>query len=203
MNHRFAKFTIFVLSLWLVAALVVACQPIRPETVEAQTEPQSVSIESLPTESVVIDGAGPITASDPAQAQAEAEFRAAAIAKEEAYYAGDIEGVLAYYADDVLSIWPEMSEVVGKEAVAEGLIPFMEDNHIVGEFTVKRFWVNGNYATRYAEWVEVVTPKDGGAAEHHIGRCILNWEKIDGEWKVVSEFINYLEPPTELAIAVE
>ena len=57
--------------------------------------------------------------------------------------------------------------------------------------------------SNYAEWEEVVTANDGGAAEHHIGRCILNWEKIDGEWKVVSEYINYLEPPTELAVSVE
>jgi ketosteroid isomerase-like protein len=203
MNYRFAKFTTFVVSLWLVAVLVVACQPIQPETVEAQTESQSVSIESLPTESMVIDGAGPITASDPVQAQAEAEFRAAAIAKEEAFYAGDAAGVLAFYADDVLSVYPEVPEVVGKEGVAEGLIPFLENNRVVGTLTIKEFWVNGNYATRYAEWEEVVTAKDGGAAEHHIGRCILNWEKIDGEWKVVSEFINYLDPPTELAVSTE
>jgi uncharacterized protein (TIGR02246 family) len=197
MNSRFAKLTAFGLTLWLVAALVVACQPIQPVPVEAQAAPPSL------TESEVIDGAGPITASDPAQAQAEAEFRAVAIAKEQAYYDGDSERFLSYYADDVISVWPEMPEVEGKDALAEGLIPFMEDNHIVGKFTIKRFWVDGDHATRYAEWEEVVTPKDGGQAEHHIGRCILNWEKIDGEWKVVSEFINYLDPPTELAAATE
>lgn len=203
MNHHFAKFTLFALSLWLAAALMVACQPIQPEAVEAQVEAQSVSVESLPVESAVIDGAGPITASDPAQAQAEAEFRAAAIAKEEAFYAGDAAAVLDFYADNVLSVSPEAPEVRGKESLAEGLVPFLEDNQIIGTMTLKQFWVNGDHATRYAEWEEVVTAKDGGAAEHHIGRCILNWEKIDGEWKVVSEFINYLEPPTALAISTE
>jgi uncharacterized protein (TIGR02246 family) len=174
-----------------VAVVAAGCQPVQP----VQAQPAA----ALPTESVVIDAAGPITASDPAQAQAEAEFRAAAVAKEEAYYAGDAAAVLAYYADDVLSVYPEMPEAVGKEAVAAGLVPFLEANRVVGEFTIKQVWVEGDRATRYAEWQEVVTPKDGGPGETHIGRCILNWEKIDGEWKVVSEFINYLEPPTELA----
>lgn len=197
MNARFAKFTGFALALWLLAA----CQPVQPETVQAAAQP-----EFALTESVVIDGAGPITASDPAQAQAEAEFRVVAVAAQEAFYAGDAEGTLSYYADDVIVVLPELQEIVGKDALAEGLIPYMEGNHIVGKFTIKRIWVDGDRATRYDEYEEVVTPKAGGPAQHYIGRCILNWEKIDGEWKVVSEFVNYLDPPTEwspLAAATE
>ena len=192
---RFAKYSAFAVILWCVAALLVACQPVELQTVRALLESGSATA-AVASESKVIDDAGPITASNQVQAQAEAEFRAAVIAKEEAFYAGDAERVLSYYADDVISVYPDMPETVGKAAVAEGLIPYLEANHIVGEFTIKQYWVHGDHATRFAEWEEVVTPKDGGPAEHHIGRCILNWEKIDGEWKVVSEFINYLVPPT-------
>lgn len=149
--------------------------------------------------SAVIDEAGPITATDPDQAQAEAEFRALVIAKEEAFYAGDFEKMITYYADDVISVQPGWPETVGKAALSEGLKPYMEGNQIVGTFILKKVWIDGNHATRFGEWEEVVTPKEGGASEYHIGRCILNWEKIDGEWKVVSEFVNYLVPPTEMA----
>jgi ketosteroid isomerase-like protein len=193
MNSRFVKFAGFALTLWLVGALLVACQPIQPEAIKAQT-----NIQSVITESVVLDDVGPSTASDPAQAQAEDEFLTAALAKEQAFYDGDFEGHLSYYADNITSVWPETPEVLGKAALAEGMKPYMENNQVVGTLTIKRIWVSGTHATRQAEWEEVVTPKEGGKAEHHIGRCTLNWEKIDGNWKVVSEYINYLVPPTEI-----
>lgn len=172
----------------LVVIVATACQPVRALPANALTGAQSV----------VIDGAGPITATDPAQAQAEAEFHATAIAKEQAFYDGDVEGVLSYYADNVISVQPGTPEIVGKTALAEGLKPYLEGNNIVGKFTIKQAWVYGDHATRIGEWEEVVTAKDGGNAEHHIGRCTLNWEKVDGKWKVVTEFVNYLVPPTEI-----
>jgi len=193
MNAHFTKFAGFTLTLWLVGTLLVACQPIQPEAVKSQTD-----TKPLITESAVIDAVGPSTASDPAQAQAEDEFLKVAIAKEQAFYAGNFERHLAYYADDIISVWPETPEVVDKATLAEGMKSYMAANQVVGTLTIKRIWVAGNHATRQAEWEEVVTPKDGGKAEHHIGRCTLNWEKIDGNWQVVSEYINYLVPPTEI-----
>ena len=210
MNSRFAKFVRFALTLWLVAALLVACQPIQlnvptaaqPAAAPAAVAPAAAAPAAVAppviTKSAVIDGVGPSTASDPAQAKAEDEFLAVALAKEQAYYNGDFDGTISYYTDDAVSVWPEVPEVVGRAAMGEGLKPYMEANHILGTLTVKRIWVLGNYATRQAEWQEIVTPKDGGEAEYHIGRCILNWEKIDGEWKVTSEYINYLTPPTKI-----
>jgi ketosteroid isomerase-like protein len=193
MNARFVKFVGLALTWWLVGALLVACQPIQPEVVKAQADTQAVL-----TESAVIDAVGPSTASDPAQAQAEDEFLAVALAKEQAFYAGDVEGHLSYYADDIISVWPETPEVLGKAALAEGMKPYMAANQVIGTLTIKRIWVSGDHATRQAEWEELVTPKAGGKAEHHIGRCTLTWEKIDGNWQVVSEYINYLVPPTEV-----
>jgi hypothetical protein len=38
-------------------------------------------------------------------------------------------------------------------------------------------------------------------AENHCiraRRCFLGWKIIDEKWKVVTEFINYLVPPTEM-----
>ena len=188
---RMTKFIGLGLAACGLVGLLAACQPIHPVQATSTT-PQ------LGDKSVVIDGAGPITASDPAQAKAEAEFRAVAIAKEQAYYDGDVDRVMSYYDDNVISVQPEIAEIDGKTALADSLKPYVAANHIVGKFTITRFWVNGDHATRQAQWEEIVTPKDGGTAEHHIGRCILNWEKVDGQWKVVTEFINYLVPPTEI-----
>ena len=174
----------------LVAFIAIGCQPVQPEPPKPEIQ--------IPTEAVVVDGVGPSTASDPAQAQAEDEFLAVSLAKEQAYYNGDFEGHLSYYADDVVSFWPESQEIVGKAALAEGMQSFMEENKVAGTLTVQRIWVSGDKATRQAEWEEVLTPKGGGETQHYIGRCVLTWQKIDGEWKVVSEFINYVEPPTSM-----
>ena len=46
----------------------------------------------------------------PAQAQAENEFLAAAIAKEQALYAGNAEYLMAYYADNAISVQPGVPE---------------------------------------------------------------------------------------------
>ena len=78
------------LSLLIVGAIAAsACQPITAQPTQPQTADQSA----------VIDAVGPSTASDPAQAQAEDEFRAVALAKEQAFYARDVDRVLSFYAD--------------------------------------------------------------------------------------------------------
>jgi uncharacterized protein (TIGR02246 family) len=177
--------------------LASACQPVHAEPDPLIRSAADIAEQFMGIrQSVVLDEVGPSTAADPAQAQAEDAFLAAAIAKEETYYAGDADRYISFYADDTLSVQPGVPEIVGKVALAEAIDPFLADHHIVGKLTIKRIWVYGDHATRQAEWEEVVAPKAGGPAEHHIGRCTLNWEKIDGEWQVVSEYINYLEPPT-------
>ena len=147
-------------------------------------------------ESVVIDGGGPITSTDPAQIQAEKEFRAAALAKEEAFYAGDYERLMSFFADDIISVQPGTPEIIGKAAYSEGMKDYMGANTITGNLTLKEFWVAGDYATRRAEWEEVITPNDGGKPMRQSGRCFLGWKKLGGEWKVVTEFANFLIPPT-------
>ena len=179
---------------WIALLLLTACQPVHPEPVTrsiGDIAEQFIGIR----ESVVVNGVGPSKASDPAQAQAEDEFLAAAIAKEQALYAGNAERFMSYYADDTISVQPGIPDM-NKTALTQATESYLTDNHIIGKLTIKRIWVNGDHATRQAEWAEVTAPKVGGPAEHHIGRCTLNWEKIDGKWKVVSEYLNYLESPT-------
>ena len=134
--------------------------------------------------------------SDPAQAQAENEFLAAAIAKEHAFYAGDAERYISYYADNAISVQPGIPEIDGRAVLAEGTVPYVTDNNIVGKLNHQAdlgLWRPRHPPSRVGRGGAT---QGGGAAEHHIGRCTLNWEKIDGQWKVVSEYINYLEPPT-------
>jgi ketosteroid isomerase-like protein len=147
-------------------------------------------------ESTVIDGAGPITAADPTRIQDEKEFRAVAIAKEKAFYAGDYDKLMSFYANDIVSVQPGTPEIVGKVAFSEGMKAYMDANTITGNLTLKEFWVSGDYAARRAEWEEVITPNDGGKPTRQVGRCFLGWKKINGQWKVITEFSNFLVLPT-------
>ena len=150
----------------------------------------------IPTKSVVTTTVDLSAVNDPAQRKAEEEFLKAVIAKEQTHYPGKADAYLDFYADNAISVQPETEEIDGKAALAEGLKPYMAANRVFGNLTMKRIWVNGDHATRQAQCEEWVLPKDGSAGEHHVGRCTLNWEKINGEWKVTSEYINYLVPPT-------
>lgn len=184
---RIRNLLLFVIMAILVVGLVV---------------PVSAQEDKTVGNGVVIDEAGPIRATSPYRAKAEAEFRKVALAKEQAFYAGDTEAVFSFYADDVVSIQPGLPEVVGKEALIAGLQPFLESYTLdSGKLVFKHVNFYGNQATRQAEWEEVWTAKDGSGSFRQVGRCLLVWEKIDGEWKVVSEILNYLEPPTEVVMA--
>lgn len=167
-----------------------------PAAASAVAEHASVQARlKIPTKSVVTSAVDLSAVKDPAQRKAEEEFLKTAIAKEKTYYDGNADAYVNFYADNAISVQPSTEEIDGKAALAEGLKPYMQANRVIGNLTIKRAWVFGDHATRQAQWEEWVLPKDGSAGEHHIGRCTLNWEKINGEWKVTSEYINYLEPP--------
>ncbi len=180
----------------LVAVVTGACQAVHAEPAPVARSAAEIADELMGIrKSVVVDAVGPSTASDPAQAQAEDEFRAVVLTREQAYYE-DIESFNSYYADNVVSLEPGMPDRVGKTELAEGYQSFVDAYDIVGRFTLKGIWVSGNYATRWGEWEEVAALDGGGEAEHHIGRCFVGWQKIDGEWKVVSQIVNFIMDPT-------
>jgi ketosteroid isomerase-like protein len=197
MNSRFSKLVGIALTGLLAAVLLAACQPVQAAPAARSASDIAEQVMGI-RQSVVVNGVGPSQAADPAQAQAEDEFIKVAMDKEQAFYDGDAARYLSYYADNMVSVQPGVPDFVGKASFAEATAPYITDNNIVGKLTIERVWFYGDHATRQAQWEEVVEPKAGGSAEHHIGRCTLNWEKVDGKWEVVSEYINYLDPPTQI-----
>jgi ketosteroid isomerase-like protein len=164
MNFRFTRSAGFILTLWLVGALLSACQPIRPEATMAQ-----------------------------AALSEEEQFVAVALALEEAYQSEDLEGVLAFYADNALSHAPGFPTDVGKEAIKTAYEAYFDMYDLQRDFQLAGVELRGDYATRTGEWTQVVTPVDGSEPITEIGRCVLGWEKINGEWKVVWEIWNTYE----------
>lgn len=180
----------------LVAMVAGACQAVHAEPARPARSLADIAEQVMGTRTTVVKAdVGPSQATDPAQAQAEDEFLKVVLDRDSAFYAQDAERFFSYYADEVIALPPAMETVMGKAANMEGDQGFFDTTDIVGKFTVKRIWVSGNYATRWAEWEEVTMPKAGGEAEHHIGRCFVAWQKIDGQWKVVSQISNFIQEP--------
>lgn len=127
-----------------------------------------------------------------AQAQkADEEKLLAAIYKEfEMFEANDAAGLMDLFADDAVSLPPGSPAIEGKDAIAAGKTAFLENNNVKVDFKLVDYKIVGDYATRQGEWTMYVTPKAGGETMVNPGKCMLGWEKIGGEWKIVWEIFN-------------
>lgn len=83
---------------------------------------------------------------------------------------------------------------MGKEAIKASYQAFFDAYAFERDFKLAGIKIEGNTATRFGEWTQVLTPKAGGDPITEVGRCIVGFEKIKGEWKVVWEIWNTYEP---------
>jgi len=162
MNTRFTKFCGFVLMLWLMSALLVACQPIRAEAAKPQN----------------------------ANTSAEGQFKQVVLAKEAAYYANDLDHYLSFFAEDTISMPPGALPTEGKAALTADMRGFFDQYKVSGHIKLMSIEMHGDYATRTLQAWDTLTPKAGGDPIINTGSCVAGWKKINGEWKIVWEIWN-------------
>lgn len=166
MNTRLTRFSGCTLCILILIALSVACQPIRPEVVSDQA--------ATPSE--------------------EEQFMAAILAHEEAYQNEDWETFVNFYAEDAISHAPGFPTDAGKAAITTAVQGFFDAYDLERTFEVADFEIHGDFATRTGAWTQVLTPTDGSEPITEVGRCVLGWQKFDGEWKVIWEIWNTYNP---------
>ena len=127
---------------------------------------------------------------EPSQAELEAQIEEVVWAFENAYGEGDLDAVMEFYADDVVSLPPGFPKAEGKAELEAAFREFFDTFTIERDFELGSVDVSGNMATRFGEWTQTLTPKGGGEPIVEIGRCILGFEKQDDEWRVVWEIWN-------------
>lgn len=127
-------------------------------------------------------------AADPAAEQA--NFVEAALALEEAYQAEDLETVVNFYAENAISYAPGFPSDVGQEAIRGVYQDYFETYELTRDFQLVDVTINGDFATRTAEWTQILNPRDGSETITEVGRCVLGWQKVEGEWKVIWEIWN-------------
>jgi len=101
--------------------------------------------------------------------------------------AKDVEGVLSFYAPNAVKMDPNAPALVGKEHFREAFevwLPLPEVSNAFEPDVIEvsasgdMAWDRGTYQFR------METPE--GVVED-VGKYLMVWEKIDGEWKVVAE----------------
>lgn len=165
MHSHLTKLIGFTLALWLGGLFLTACQPIRPE---AAIQADASSDQD--------------------------QFIQAALGLEEAYQQEDLERTLNFYADKAVSQPPGFRTDVGKEAIRASYQAFFEAYELKRDFKLAGIKIEGDTATRFGEWTQVLTPKDGGDPITEVGRCVVGFQKINNEWKVVWEIWNTYAP---------
>ena len=118
-----------------------------------------------------------------------AEIQAMEDAYAEAQNAGDIEGILVYYADDAVNMPNEKPNVVGKEAIRERLTKkFAKENEDDGgsiSFQVESIMADGDLLVEAGS--STYTASNG---EVSTGKYVSVFEKRDGKYVCVRDIWN-------------
>ena len=117
-----------------------------------------------------------------------AEFDAAATA-------GDVDGLLALYADDVVSMPPDMPPRIGAEVMRAPMEEFTAQFDLALTSQVEEVQVSGDIAYALVSWEQTMTPKAEGEATHEQGKWMLVFKRqADGSWKCWREMWSTYEP---------
>jgi uncharacterized protein (TIGR02246 family) len=117
-----------------------------------------------------------------------AEIQAMEDAYAEAQNAGDIEGILMYYADDAVNMPDDMPNVVGKQAIRQRLTKQYAENEADGgtiSFKVESIMADGDLLVEAGS--STYTTADG---EVSMGKYISVFEKRDGKYICVRDIWN-------------
>jgi ketosteroid isomerase-like protein len=112
----------------------------------------------------------------------------------------DVEGALAFYAEDAIVQPDRAPQIRGHEAIAGMYRQFFEGSPLK-EFSVKASHLTvsqgGDLAYEYGVNRAVLAGPEGDVVD--VGKYLLVWKKIDGEWLVVAlTFSNDAPEPVAL-----
>ena len=109
----------------------------------------------------------------------------------EKWNANDLDGLMAFIADDVVQMPPGRSTIDGKEALRSDWEKFLSENSDKWEPTIEDIEVSGDLAFVRIKELETTTPKDGSETKTLIGKGISIYRRgEDGSWRNVIEIWN-------------
>ena len=116
------------------------------------------------------------------QVDPEAQFTEVVFAADEAIQSGDVDRIMDFYADDVVTILPGIPPMEGKDAVRADWEYFFDTFTLDRDSELVYVDVSGDSAVRRMEWTNTLTPKDGSDPIVETGNCVVGFKKVDDEW---------------------
>ena len=105
--------------------------------------------------------------------------------------AGNLDGPMAFYADDAVQMPPNIPIFIGKEAIRSGLEEFLAANTVEQRSTVEDIRVSGDWAFLRLSYTMSITSKDGGDTTTEVGKWVLICQRqADGSWRIATEIWN-------------
>lgn len=131
----------------------------------------------------------------PDMAALEAEIQAMEDAYAAAENAKDVEGVLAYYSDDAVSLAHEKPALVGKDAIRQDIAARLSDTTRTGtsSFKVLDIMVDGDLLVETG--ASMMTDAEGVTTT--TGKYVSIFQKRDGKWICVRDIWNADMPEKE------
>lgn len=109
--------------------------------------------------------------------------------------AGDVDRTLASYADDAISMPPDMPPNVGTDAMRAAMQGYFDEYTFELTTHVDEVQVMGDIAYALASWSETMTPKGEGEVTQQQGKWIVIFQRqADGSWKNWREMWTNYEP---------
>ncbi len=113
----------------------------------------------------------------------------------EAHLRMDTAMILSFWAEDGVTLLPEMAPLVGRPAIAkfvEDVVKKMPGNKVTKqEIDFRDIQVSGDWASEWGMERQVVQPPDGKPVIDSRGKILLVLHKnAHGEWKVEQEMWN-------------
>jgi uncharacterized protein (TIGR02246 family) len=110
--------------------------------------------------------------------------------------AGDLDGYIALFSDDTISMPPNAPAPKGQQAYRRFVQPFFEKFNVKEPVSLEEIEVSANWAFARGTYTFQATPKTGGDSLGHQGKFLyLFGRQGDGSWKCTHFIWNSDEPP--------
>lgn len=103
---------------------------------------------------------------------------------------GNVDGMMAFYADDVIFLPPNAPAMHGKDAVRQFWTGFTSLGAIDAALTTDDVIQSGDLAAETGHFDLTISPKGGGAPIKDSGKYLVVWRNIGGEWRIVRDTFN-------------
>lgn len=112
--------------------------------------------------------------------------------------AGDVDAIMAAYAENATQMPPHEAEVTGREAIRARHAANMDQYDWTLENPTDEIVVKGDWAIMRGTYVISGMPKADGEPIQDAGKYMVTWRRqVDGSWQAVHEIWNSNSPPPE------